>query len=218
MLPRIKICCISSLEEADLAIRCGAAALGLVGHMPSGPGVIGDDLILEIARHVPPPIGTFLLTSETAVEDIVRHHRITQTNTIQIVDALTEGSYQELRVALPGIKLVQVIHVLDEASVEEAMAAAEQVDALLLDSGNPNLAVKVLGGTGKVHDWKLSRKIRDSVKVPIFLAGGLRPDNVRLAIEEVQPYGLDLCSGVRTAGQLDLHKLERFFEAVERTA
>lgn len=212
MSPRIKICCISSLEEADLAIRCGAAALGLVGHMPSGPGVIGDDLILEISRHVPPPIGTFLLTSETAVEDIVRHHRITQTNTIQIVDALTEGSYQELRVALPGIKLVQVIHVLDEASVEEAMAAAEQVDALLLDSGNPNLAVKVLGGTGKVHDWKLSRKIRDSVKVPIFLAGGLQPDNVRQAIEEVQPYGLDLCSGVRTDGRLDPHKLEAFFE------
>jgi phosphoribosylanthranilate isomerase len=215
--PRVKVCCISSQEEAALAISCGAAALGLVGHMPSGPGVITDDLIFEIARRVPPPIGTFLLTSETAAGDIVRHHRITMTNTIQIVDALSCGSYQELRAALPGIKLVQVIHVLNEASVEEAAAAAEHVDALLLDSGNPDLDVKVLGGTGRVHDWKLSRKIRDSIKVPIFLAGGLQPDNVRRAIEEVQPYGLDLCSGVRTGGQLDQQKLERFFEAVERS-
>jgi phosphoribosylanthranilate isomerase len=180
--------------------------------MPSGPGVIADELILAIARRVPPPIGTFLLTSETTAADIIQHHRRTLTNTIQIVDALAAGAYHELRAALPGIKLVQVIHVMDENSVEEAMTAAEHADALLLDSGNPTLAVKVLGGTGRTHDWKLSRKIRDSVKVPVFLAGGLHPDNVRQAIEEVQPYGLDLCSGVRTAGQLDPHKLERFFE------
>lgn len=216
MKPRVKICCISSQEEAALAIRYGAAALGLVGHMPSGPGVITDDLIFEITRRVPPPIGTFLLTSETSAEAIIQHHRITQTNTIQIVDALSSGSYQELRAALPGIKLVQVIHVLNEASVEEALAAAEHADALLLDSGNPNLEVKVLGGTGKVHDWRLSRKIRDCAKVPIFLAGGLKPENVQRAIAEVQPYGLDLCSGVRTDGRLDPHKLERFFEAAEQ--
>jgi phosphoribosylanthranilate isomerase len=216
MKPRVKICCISSQEEAALAIRYDAAALGLVGHMPSGPGVITDDLIFEITRRVPPPIGTFLLTSETSAEAIIQHHRITQTNTIQIVDALSSGSYQELRAALPGIKLVQVIHVLNEASVEEALAAAEHADALLLDSGNPNLEVKVLGGTGKVHDWKLSRKIRDCAKVPIFLAGGLKPENVQRAIAEVQPYGLDLCSGVRTDGRLDPHKLERFFEAAEQ--
>ncbi len=216
MKPRVKICCISSQEEAALAIRYGAAALGLVGHMPSGPGVITDDLIFEITRRVPPPIGTFLLTSETSAAAIIQHHRITQTNTIQIVDALSSGSYQELRAALPGIKLVQVIHVLNEASVEEALAAAEHADALLLDSGNPNLEVKVLGGTGKVHDWKLSRKIRDRAKVPIFLAGGLKPENVQRAIAEVQPYGLDLCSGVRTDGRLDPHKLERFFEAAEQ--
>ncbi|HAP63471.1 MAG TPA: N-(5'-phosphoribosyl)anthranilate isomerase, partial [Cytophagales bacterium] len=195
--PRVKICCISSLKEARLAIRLGADALGLVGHMPSGPGVIGDDLIAVIAKAVPPPISTFLLTSETHTRDIIAHHQRVHTHTVQIVDALTEGSYTELREALPGIKLVQVIHVQDERNVDEALAAAEHVDALLLDSGNPNATVKTLGGTGLVHDWSLSRRIREQSPVPVFLAGGLKVSIVRQAIEEVGPFGLDLCSGVR---------------------
>jgi phosphoribosylanthranilate isomerase len=211
MLPKIKICCISSIAEADMAIGHGASALGLVGNMPSGPGVISDELIAGIARQVPATIGTFLLTSETAATAIISHQQKVATNTIQIVDALTEGTYQQIREALPGIKLVQVIHVLDESSIDEALQLAEDVDMVLLDSGNPNLAIKVLGGTGKQHDWQLSRKIVAQSKIPVFLAGGLNPGNVQQAIETVQPHGLDLCSGVRTDGQLDPRKLEMFF-------
>ncbi len=214
--PRIKICCISSVSEAQEAIRCGASALGLVGAMPSGPGVISDEQIRTIAQGVPPPIATFLLTSETDASAIIAHQKRARTSTVQIVDALTRGTYQEIRVALPGVKLVQVIHVVDEASVDYALEVADGVDALLLDSGNPNLAVKELGGTGRVHNWQLSRQIREQVSKPIFLAGGLHADNVREAIETVEPFGLDLCSGVRTNGQLDGRKLESFFEAVEK--
>lgn len=214
MKPRVKICCISSVDEARLAIECGASALGLVGHMPSGPGVISDELIGEIARTVPPPIATFLLTSETSAEAIIGHYLKVQTNTIQIVDALQEGSYLQIRQALPHVKLVQVIHVIDEKTVEEAIQVSEFVDAILLDSGNPNLQVKELGGTGRIHNWALSRKIRDSIPIPLFLAGGLKAENVKEAIETVQPFGLDLCSSVRTNGLLDRAKLERFFEAV----
>jgi phosphoribosylanthranilate isomerase len=216
MIPRIKICCISSLEEAKIAIEAGASALGLVGPMPSGPGVISDELILEIARTVPPPIGTFLLTSETSVTEIIKHHHRTQTNTIQLVDALTQGSYSDLRKIIPGIKLVQVIHVLDERSVDEAKAVSIHLDAVLLDSGNPNLQVKELGGTGRTHNWKLSRKIRESISIPVFLAGGLKLENIRQAIEEVQPFGIDLCSGVRTNGLLDKQKLHLFMNEVLR--
>jgi phosphoribosylanthranilate isomerase len=210
---RIKICCISSWGEAQAAIKMGASALGLVGHMPSGPGIIEDTLIAEIARLAPPAIGTFLLTSETHASQIIAHHQKVLTNTVQIVDALSSGTYDEIRLALGPVKLVQVIHVLDEKSVEEAQQIAPRVDALLLDSGNPTLALKELGGTGRVHNWKISRKIVESVPVPVFLAGGLRPENIREAIEQVQPYGIDLCSGVRTNGQLDPYKLERFFQA-----
>lgn len=213
MKPRIKICCISSIEEAELAIRYGASALGLVSAMPSGPGVIDEDLIAEIAARVPPPIATFLLTSKQDVDSIIEQHRRLRTNTIQIVDRLERGSYADLRTALPGISLVQVIHVNGEESVEEAAALSQRVDAILLDSGNQTLSVKELGGTGRTHDWTISRKIRDAARVPIFLAGGLKAGNVVEAIRAVQPFGLDLCSGVRTDGKLDEEKLARFFEA-----
>ncbi len=217
MIPHIKICCINSIAEAHMAIEAGASALGLVGPMPSGPGVITDELIFEIARATPPPIATFLLTSETSVVEIIKHHQRTHTNTIQLVDALKVGTYKELRLALPGIKLVQVIHVQDEESVAEAIAAAEMVDAILLDSGNPKLQVKELGGTGRTHNWQLSRKIRDSIAIPVFLAGGLNALNIQQAISEVQPFGIDLCNGVRTGGRLDRDKLDHFVSLVRQS-
>jgi phosphoribosylanthranilate isomerase len=207
---RIKICCISSNEEAFTAIEAGADALGLVGKMPSGPGPISDELIKQIARSVPPPVATFLLTSETSAARIIEHHHRTRTNTIQIVDSLAEGTYSEIKEALPNVKIVQVVHVIDQMSVELAVRLSESVDSLLLDSGNPNLKIKELGGTGRVHNWKLSREIRENAKCPVFLAGGLNPDNVRQAIEEVEPYAIDICSGVRTNGILDKTKLNAF--------
>ena len=211
--PRVKICCISSLAEAELAIRYGASALGLVSAMPSGPGVIDEDLIAEIAARVPPPIATFLLTCRQDAEAIIEQHRRLRTNTLQLVDRLERGTYADLRSALPGIALVQVIHVTGEDSIAEAQTIAPQVDALLLDSGNPSLAVKELGGTGRTHNWTISRRIRDAVGKPIFLAGGLNAENVAEAVREIGPFGLDLCSGVRTEGKLDEAKLAAFFDA-----
>ena len=203
MIPRIKICCICSENEAKTAIEFGASAIGLVAIMPSGPGPISNELIRQIAKTVPPPVATFLLTSETTVRKIIEHHNRTNTSTIQIVDSLSSGTYSQLKTALPCVKIVQVIHVIDERSVDKAIEFSEIVDAILLDSGNPNLKIKELGGTGRIHNWKLSRQIRDKSKCPVFLAGGLNPENVRQAIEEVQPFAVDVCSGVRTDGHLD---------------
>ncbi len=214
MRPRIKICCISSVEEAWTAIRLGASALGLVSHMPSGPGVIADESIAEIARRVPPGVASFLLTSAQDPDTIIDQQRRARVNTVQVVDELAPSHYETLRRAMPGVGLVQVIHVRDADSLEEARAVAPHVDAILLDSGNPSLAVKELGGTGRVHDWEVSRRIRDEVDVPVWLAGGLRADNVAEAIRRVRPFGLDLCGGVRTAGLLDEAKLAGFMAAV----
>lgn len=216
MKPRVKICCIANEHEAADAISFGASAIGLVGKMPSGPGSISDQAILRIARTVPPPIATFLLTSEQTARRIIDHHHRTQTNTIQIVDKLEGRDYAAIRATLRGVKLVQVIHVTGDQSVDEAAEIAEFVDAILLDSGNPHLAVKELGGTGRRHDWSLSRRIVETCGKPVFLAGGLNAGNVREAIEMVQPFGLDLCSGVRTDGKLDLEKLAQFFASIER--
>ncbi|HEX7241274.1 MAG TPA: phosphoribosylanthranilate isomerase [Longimicrobiaceae bacterium] len=214
MRPRVKICCISSVEEAWTAIRHGASALGLVSTMPSGPGVIPDERIAEIARRVPPGVASFLLTCAVEAEAVVEQQRAAGVNTVQLVDAVEAGEYARMRRGMPGVALVQVVHVLGEESLEEARAVAPHVDALLLDSGNPNLAVKELGGTGRVHDWEVSRRVVEAVDVPVYLAGGLRPDNVADAVRRVRPFGLDLCSSVRTAGELDPRKLDAFMSAV----
>lgn len=213
--PRIKICCISSAEEAQIAIRAGASALGLVSKMPSGPGVISENEIAEIAASVPPPVATFLLTCEQDAPSIIAQQRRCAVNTIQLCDSVSVDCYRELRAQMPGIRIVQVIHVTGKESLADAIFVAEHVDAILLDSGNQKLAIKELGGTGRTHDWRISRKIVERVRVPVFLAGGLTPENVGTAISEVSPFGLDICSGVRTGGRLDEKKLAQFFQSVE---
>ena len=213
-MTKVKICCISSIAEAKLAVDYGAAAIGLVAKMPSGPGVISDELISAIAKTVPSSVDTFLLTSETSYEAIVEHHKRVNTTTIQIVDALSNRQYNEIRASLPNVKLVQVIHIIDETALQEAIEISHWVDAILLDSGNPNLDVKVLGGTGKTHNWEISKKIREAINLPVFLAGGINKDNLKQAIDIVQPYGVDLCSSVRTNGQLDEKKLEMLFNSL----
>ncbi|MCI0707596.1 MAG: phosphoribosylanthranilate isomerase [Ignavibacteriae bacterium] len=215
--PRVKICCIQNADEAQMAIRYGASALGLVSAMLSGPGPIDEATITEIAMHIPPGVASFLLTSKQDAASIIAQQRRTRVNTLQLVDAVSVDTYKRLRDELPGIALVQVIHVRGHESVDEALAAAPHVDALLLDSGNPTLPVKVLGGTGKTHDWNLSREIREGAGIPLFLAGGLKAENVREAIEYVEPYGIDVCSGVRTNGLLDEPKLAAFFNRTYAT-
>jgi phosphoribosylanthranilate isomerase len=215
--PRVKICCIGSVEEAWMAIDAGASAVGLVSAMPSGPGPIPEDLIAEIAATIPPGVSSFLLTCLQNAASIVEQQRRLRVNTIQICDRLTQGSYQDLREALPGVALVQVVHVTGPEAVDEAIAVAPMVDAILLDSGNQSLAIKELGGTGRTHDWTLSRKIREAIEVPLFLAGGLNPSNVAAAIREVQPFGIDVCSGLRTNGRLNRDRLEAFFDRIHKT-
>jgi phosphoribosylanthranilate isomerase len=215
MRTRIKICCISSITEAKMAIAHGADALGMVGKMPSGPGPIPDWLIAEITKTIHPPVASFLLTSEQSSEEIIHHVRRVDTNTVQIVDELTSGTYRDIKVSLPYLKIVQVIHVNGEESIEQSMRVSSEVDALLLDSGNPKGVIKTLGGTGNIHNWEISREIVQNVKVPVFLAGGLNALNVRRALEIVNPFGVDVCSGVRTNGRLDIEKLVAFIRIVQ---
>jgi len=214
VLPRTKVCCIESVEEALLAIRYGASAVGLVSAMPSGPGVIPEETIAEIAAVIPPGVDSFLLTCAQDMDTVIGQQQRTCTTVLQLCDALLHGSYAKLRTALPGIRIVQVVHVTGPESLDEALGVAPYVHALLLDSGLPSLPVKQLGGTGRIHDWSISRKIREQCGIPVYLAGGLRPENVGEAIREVRPFGLDLCTGVRSAGRLDEARLALFMNAV----
>jgi len=197
-----------------MAIRAGADALGLVGKMPSGPGPIKDELIAAIAKTIHPPIASFLLTSEQSAAGVIDHVKRVHTNTVQIVDELTAGSYHQIKDELPHLRIVQVIHVTGPESIEQALAVHEHVDAILLDSGNPKATIKTLGGTGNTHNWELSRELVAAVNIPVFLAGGLYAGNVKEAIEIVRPFAVDVCSGVRTDGKLDRQKLKAFINAV----
>jgi len=206
---------MQNADEVKLAVRYGASALGFVSAMPSGPGPIAEDLIAKIVPTVPAGVATFLLTSKQDAPSIIEQQRRLRTSVLQLVDAVSVETLQELHRALTGIGLVQVIHVRDERSVDEAIDVAPHVDAILLDSGNPSLPVKVLGGTGRTHDWALSKEIVDRCGKPVFLAGGLKAENVHEAIERVRPYAVDVCSGVRTNGLLDEMKLVSFMKAVQ---
>jgi phosphoribosylanthranilate isomerase len=217
-VPRVKVCCIQSVAEARSAVAAGAAALGLVSEMPSGPGVIPEERIVAIAATVPPPVAAFLLTCRQDAPSLAAQQRRLRVGTLQLCDRLPAGAHAELRAALPGIRLVQVVHVTGPESVHEAREVASQVDAVLLDSGDPARPVKQLGGTGRRHDWTLSRRIREALDVPVFLAGGLTADNVAEAIASVAPFALDVCSGVRSAGALDETRLQAFFRAIRSTS
>ena len=218
MKTRLKVCCIESVEEASLATRYGAAAVGLVSEMPSGPGVIDETRIAEIASTVAPGVARFLLTSRTDAPGIVGQQRRCRVDTLQLCDRVAAHLHQELRDALPGVRIVQVIHVLDERSLHEAERAADTADALLLDSGRPDAERRELGGTGRTHDWKLSKRIREAVSVPLFLAGGIQASNVARAIGEVGPYGIDVCSSLRSDGRLDESKLSVFVAEMDRAS
>ncbi len=211
---RVKVCCIQNQDEANLAVSKGVDALGLVGPMPSGPGVISNEIINQISRSISPPTATFLLTSETTASGILQHHQKVRTSVIQLVDEVDQKDLVSLREELPGIKLVQVIHVLGSESIEAALEVSSYIDALLLDSGNPNLDIKELGGTGRTHNWEISRAIVEESTKPVFLAGGLNPDNVSKAIDFVRPFGVDVCSGLRRGGKLDSALFDSFLQAI----
>lgn len=214
MRTRVKICCITSPAALALAVAQGADAIGLVGPMPSGTGIIDLDRARELAARTPPPVASFLLSCATRAEDLIAEARLVAPTALQIVDAVDSGAYARLRRELPALKLVQVLHVTGAGTIEEARRIADEVDVILLDSGAPEAPVRQLGGTGRVHDWSISRRIVEAVGVPVLLAGGLTPDNVVQAIRTVRPFGVDLCTGLRTQGSLDAAKLVSFMAAV----
>ncbi|MBE9125213.1 MULTISPECIES: phosphoribosylanthranilate isomerase [unclassified Coleofasciculus] len=215
--PRIKICCIGSVEEAKQSIRYGASALGLVSEMSNGSSLVSEGLIAQVASMVPPGVSSFLLTSKSDTLAIVAQQRRLGVNAIQICDRLQYGTHGDLRQALPGIAIVQSISITGEESIKEALFIAPHVSALVLNS-NDSSETQELGDTEQLHNWEISKRIRELVDVPVFLAGGLTPDNVADAIQTVQPFGVDVCSGVRTQGQLDESKLSQFFSQVYASA
>jgi phosphoribosylanthranilate isomerase len=178
--------------------------------------MIADELIAEIAASIPPPVSRFLLTSRTDPASVVEHVAACRVDTVQLVDAVPAETYAALQSELPHVRVVQVVHVEGNDAVMEAQRVAPHVHAILLDSGRPKALMRELGGTGRTHDWRISREVVLSVPdTPVFLAGGIGPGNVREAIRQVRPYGIDLCSAVRTEGRLDPVKVAHLVAEIE---
>ena len=214
MLARFKVCCIQDEAEAQLAVAAGASLLGLVSAMPSGPGVLPEERIAAIARVVPPGVESVLLSARTDAEGLVAQIARCRTSAVQLVAPCEPDVHEALRQIVPGLRVIQVVHVEDEGALEIARRAAETADALLLDSGAPSASTPELGGTGRTHDWALSRAIVEASPKPVLLAGGLGPENAREAWERVRPYALDLCSALRPAGALQPELLSAFATAL----
>jgi len=213
---KVKVCCIASPEEARLAVSFGVTAVGMVDETPSGEGRIPVETIAEIVQAVPRTTGTFVLTATTDVDRLEALYRKTGVHTIQLWDPLQPGEYERLREKAPGIFIAQSVHVMDDAALDTAREISRHVDALVLDSGNPEPPFRWQNPAGQTHDWELSRHISEAIYLPILLAGGLTQDNVGQAIRVVRPYGVDVCSGVRKDGRLDQGLLVAFLEAVSR--
>ena len=190
--------------------------MGFVG-VPSSPRAIDDGTIAAIAALMPPPIATFLLTSDPTAKGIAERVQRAGASVAQILAHLSPVESEQLPKLLPATRRVQVIHVENAGAIDLIPQYAPHVHAFLLDSGRPTLPTPEYGGTGRTHDWSVSAEFVRRSPHPVFLAGGLSAGNVGEAIKRVRPFGVDVCTGARTEGRLDRKKLEAFVEAVRGT-
>lgn len=211
---RVKICCIRGPSDARIAVHAGADVLGMVGPMPSGPGQIELPMVHRLAADLPPGVQGWLLSTATDADVLIAQATRAHAQALQCVAGLSPDAADRVRAALPALRLIAVLHVRGEAAIEQAVRIAPHVHAVLLDSGNPTAPTPTYGGTGNTHDWQVSRRIVEAVPKPVWLAGGLTPENVADAIAQVRPFGVDVCSKLRTAGALDPAKANAFLHAV----
>ncbi len=207
----VKICGIRRPEDALIAAGLGADAIGLlVGQKHNSPDFVSATVARDIARALPPSVEAVLVTRVEDVDEIERLLQQSEITTIQLHSEIAPSSVEGLRGRIPHLKIFKSVSVISADSVAYPEAFKKLVDGFVLDS--VNLATNQVGGTGKTHDWSVSRQIvmRYS-EVPIILAGGLNSENVRSAIERVRPFGVDVNSGTKAAdGFKDPPKMEAF--------
>lgn len=207
--PRVKICGVTTPQDAAMVADAGADAIGvLVGLAHASEDELSPERAGAILAALPPFVAGTLVTHRTEVDEICRLFRAVRPQVLQLHGDVAVGAIAALRDALPGVRIVKTIHVDGERALDAARAAAPHVDAILLDT---RTATRI-GGTGLTHDWSISRRIRDGLPAtPVILAGGLTPDNVAAAIRRVAPYGVDVNSGVSVRrGRKSPELVERF--------
>lgn len=207
---RVKICGNKRVEDALEAIRLGADAIGLlVGQEHVSRDFISPLAAASIAKQLPPFCAIALVTDITGVAEILQLVNFIGVNTLQLHGNSSPEDMKLIKKELPYLKIIKSLHIIDEASIGIGKKYIGVADAILLDSFNETK--NQIGGTGKTHNWNISRKIVDEYNTPIILAGGLSPDNVAEAIKFVRPYGVDVNTGTKGEnGFKDYKKMEMF--------
>jgi phosphoribosylanthranilate isomerase len=208
---RVKICGVTSADDARLAAVCGADAVGvLVGQRHPSTDFVSSNEAAAILAALPPFVTAALVTHEydpAAVADAIA---VVRPNVVQIHSEMPPTDCAELRNRFGGIRIIKSYHVTGPEAVDYGRRYVDAVDGFVLDSLNP--ATGQVGGTGLTHDWNFSAAIVRRYRLPVMLAGGLTPANVAAAVAVVRPFGVDVNSGVKGAigGRKDPGKMREF--------
>ena len=205
---RVKVCGLTREEDVAIAVEAGADAVGFILGIPSSPRNLTLEKAERLVSKVPVFVDSVIVTAPKSFEWLIEVVQRVKPSAIQI-HGKEQLDFTEIRRKLGNTRLIKTVYV-KEALDKETLKELKDFDAILLDSFNKGQ----YGGTGKIHDWGLSAKIREAVKhVPVILAGGLKSENVKEAILKVQPYAVDVASGVeQEPGIKDHEKVRAFVE------
>jgi phosphoribosylanthranilate isomerase len=194
---RVKFCGTASLADMQCAVDAGCDAMGFImGVTHQSSDFVTPAEAAEMVRQLPPFIEPVAVTHLQETEDLIRLVKDSRCTTLQVQNTVEPSELDVIRYALPYLKIVKAVHVTDASAVKTAKRYEPHADALILDTRT----AEKIGGTGIVHDWNISAKIVANSAIPVILAGGLTPENVREAIQKVRPYGVDVHTGVRKNG------------------
>ncbi|NLZ30120.1 MAG: phosphoribosylanthranilate isomerase [Methanomicrobiales archaeon] len=204
---RVKFCGTTSRMDMQCAIDAGCDALGFImGVVHQSSDVVTPAEAAEMIRWLPPFIEPVAVTHLQDPEDLIKLVRDSRCTTLQIQNTIEPFATDAIRDALPFVKIVKAVHVMDESAIRTGKLYEPYVDALLLDSRTR----EKIGGTGIPHDWNISAEIVANSAIPVILAGGLTPENVAGAIRRVRPYGVDVHTGIKKDGIRDPEKTLAF--------
>ncbi|OGG73833.1 hypothetical protein A3A40_00270 [Candidatus Kaiserbacteria bacterium RIFCSPLOWO2_01_FULL_54_20] len=215
-MTRVKICGIKNIEDARAAYEAGADELGFHVALDGGRSPLTPESAAEMIRMLPGGVSSVVVTSATQPAQLIEIAGKTGARILQLYGDVTVETMREIKQAVPYMELWKVLNVSYESSIAKAKEYKGAADAIALDTLNKETGAR--GGSGKTHDWNISKKIVESVSIPVVLAGGLTPENVAEAIATVSPAGVDVNSGVSNPdGSKDIEKVRAFIKVAKYT-
>jgi phosphoribosylanthranilate isomerase len=211
---RVKICGMKSVDDIDIAAKCGADAVGFITEVAvDTPRNLDMELSTELINTTPP----FVTTVMVIMPESIAHAKKLVSNARPDIVQVHSTADTELLTALRAmrVRIIQKFSISDETKVMETIKIINELaECNLIDSAILDTACSSGGGSGLTHDWKISSEVAKNIPVPLIVAGGLNPQNVGKCVDIVSPYGVDVASGVEVKGKKDLNHVCDFIRAV----